>query len=250
VQADPKAVETAVAGYREAVVWAPEDPGARARLLRALMFQGQYVVEDEDAQREHFDAARLLAEEGFERLAHRLGGAQALEGLEPGDRAAQLRKLCDEAGWSPRDLAALHFWGAVAWGHWADRVGGFKAAREGVAGVLRILAGTALELDETYMDAGPHRFLGRLHSEAPRIPFVTGWVDRDQAVRHLDRAVELAPGEPENVLFLAEALLEHHPKRSDEARELLRGLAKRRPRPDHLLEDTTTLTRVEELLGG
>lgn len=248
VRADPQAVETAVAGYRELVVWDPEDPGARARLLRALVFQGRYLIEGEDAQRDHFDEARLLAEEGFERLAHRLGGTRALEDLEPEKRAAKLRQLGAETGWSARDLAALHFWGAVAWGHWADRVGSFTAAREGVAGKLRTLAGTALELDETYSDAGPHRFLGRLHSEAPKIPLITGWVDRGQAVHHLERAVELAPDEPENALFLAEALLEHRPRRSDEARELLRDLTERRPRPDHLLEDSATLARVEELL--
>jgi tetratricopeptide (TPR) repeat protein len=247
VRADPAAVEEAVAAWRQAVALDPDNPGVRARLLRALDFQGRYVVTGEDTQRKHFDANRELAEEGFERLARHLGGPKALDDLSPDERAAALRGDPDGLGWTATDLAALHFWGAVAWGQWADRVGSFKAARQGVAGELRTLAGTALVLDETYADAGPHRFLGRLHSEAPKIPFFTGWVDRGEAVRHLERAVELAPGEPENLLFLAEALLEHRPRRSDEARELLRELAGREPRPDHLLEDTRTLERAREL---
>jgi len=268
VRADARAVERAVAAFQEAVAKDPDHPGLRARLLQALAFEGQHVVVGEAAQRELFDAARLLAEEGFGRLARRLGGTRALDGLEPEERAEALRGLLagpgrpetdpaaterastrDAAtGWTVTDLAALHFWGAVVWGQWADRVGSLKAAREGVAGELRTLAGTALELDPGYADAGPHRFLGRLHSEAPRIPFITGWVDRDLAVQHLERAVELAPDEPENALFLAEALLEHRPRRAGEARALLIDLSERQPRPDHLLEDSRTLERARELV--
>lgn len=249
VEPDPEAVEEAVAVWRQAVSRDPDHPGLRARLLQALHFQGEYLIEGDDARRQHFAAARELAEEGFERLARRLGGPEALEGLEAGERADALRRLVDGSGWTAMDLAGLHLQGAIVWGKWAERVGAFKAAREGVAGELRTLAGTALALDETFGDAGPHRFLGRLHSEAPKIPFFTGWVDRDEAVRHLERAVELAPEEPQNLLFLAEVLEERRPDRRGEARELLRGLADRAPRPDHLLEDTRTLARARELLA-
>jgi len=249
VEPDPEAVEVAVAAWRQAVSLDPDHPGLRARLLQALHFQGEYLIEGEDARRQHFAAARELAEEGFERLARRLGGPEALDDLEAGERADALRRLVDGTGWTAADLAALHLQGAIVWGKWAERVGAFKAAREGVAGELRTLAGTALELDETCADAGPRRFLGRLHSEAPRIPFFTGWVDRAEAVRHLERAVELAPEEPQNLLFLAEVLVEHRPGRRDEARDLLRGLAVREPRPDQLLEDTRALERARKLLA-
>lgn len=248
VRPDPQAVEKAVAAWREAVSHDPDHPGLRARLLHALHFQGEYLIEGEDAQRAHFDEARRLAQEGFERLARHLGGLRALEGLEARERAELLRPLAADTAWTTTDLAALHLRGAIVWGKWAERVGAFKAAREGVASELRTLAGTALELDETLSDAGPHRFLGRLHSEAPRIPFFTGWVDRGDAVRHLERAVKLAPGEPQNLLFLAEVLREHRPDRRGEARELLRELAGRGPRSDHLLEDSRTLERARELL--
>lgn len=249
VRADSEAVEAAVAAWRDAVARDPDHPGLRARLLHALDFQGEYLIQGEGARRKHFAAARELGEEGFERLARRLGDPEALRGLEPAERAEALRAAVGDTGWTVTDLAALHLRGAIVWGKWAERVGAFKAAREGVADELRTLAGTALELDETYSEAGPHRFLGRLHSDAPKIPFFTGWVDRGEAVRHLERAVELAPEEPENLLFLAEALREHRPNRRDEARALLRELTRREPRPDRLLEDTRTLERARELLA-
>jgi len=251
VEADPAAVETAVAAYRRAVERRPDDPLRRAHLLRALDFQGQYLIAAGEAQREHYASAREIAEEGFRRLAERRAGGPSgdrpLDELSPERRAAELRKLGASAGWSATDLAALHFWGAVVWGQWGDRVGRLKAAREGVADELRALAGTALELDATYADAGPHRFLGRLHAEAPHIPFITGWVDRDLAIRHLSRAVEMAPDEPANGLFLAEALLEHRPRQRERALEWLRHLAAREPRPGHLLGDYRTLTRARQL---
>lgn len=249
VEADPAAVETAVAAYRRAVEQRPDDPLRRARLLRALDFQGQYLIATGKAQREHYESARRIAEEGFRRLAERREGDRPLDELSPERRAAELRRLGASAGWSASDLAALHFWGAVVWGQWGDRVGRLKAAREGVADELRVLAGTALELDPTYADAGPHRFLGRLHAEAPHIPFITGWVDRDLAIRHLSRAVEMAPDEPANGLFLAEALLDHRPRQRRRALEWLRNLAAREPRPEHLLGDYQTLTRARELLA-
>jgi hypothetical protein len=128
-------------------------------------------------------------------------------------------------------------------------VGPFKAARQGLAGKLRALAETAIALDETVEGAGGHRFLGRLHSEAPKIPFFTGWVDRDLALRHLRRALELAPEEPDNALFLATAILEHRPSESAEALDLLRRLAERQPRADHRVEDTHSLAEARRLLA-
>jgi hypothetical protein len=81
-----------------------------------------------------------------------------------------------------------------------------------------------LALDERFEAAGGHRVLGRLHALAPRVPLVTGWVSRDQALEHLRRAVALAPEEPYNQLFLAEAILEHFPARKAEAEAILKRL--------------------------
>ena len=38
---------------------------------------------------------------------------------------------------------------------------------------------------EPRQDAAGHRVLGRLHTLAPKVPFFTGWVDRDKAVAEL-----------------------------------------------------------------
>ncbi len=62
----------------------------------------------------------------------------------------------------------------------------------------------ACELDARFNYAGPERTLGLLYRDAPPIASVGS---RSKARRHLQRAVELAPGYPDNRLNLIESYL-------------------------------------------
>jgi hypothetical protein len=64
---------------------------------------------------------------------------------------------------------------------------------------------TARDQDERFHFAGPDRNLGQLYLEAPGWPTSIG--SRSKARQHLQRAVQLAPGYPENRLNLMEAFL-------------------------------------------
>jgi hypothetical protein len=123
------------------------------------------------------------------------------------------------------------------------------AARQGVGDRVRRSAEILIVLDERFEDAGGHRILGRLHTLAPKVPFFTGWVDRGKAVAELRRAVALGPDNLDNHLFLAEALLEHQPARSAEAREILRRLLARQPAPELVVEQERTLANARALLA-
>jgi tetratricopeptide (TPR) repeat protein len=76
---------------------------------------------------------------------------------------------------------------------------------------------TALELDGKFDFAGPDRNLGLLYFEAPGWPASIG--SKANARQHLQRAVQLAPGYPENHLCLLEAHFKWGDKKS-----LVRGL--------------------------
>jgi len=91
--------------------------------------------------------------------------------------------------------------------------------------------------------------LGRLHALAPRIPFFTGWIDRDVAIRELERAVALGPDEPLNRLYLAEAILEHRPKRRPEALRQLRTLLAAPPDPERPVESADARRQAREVLA-
>lgn len=239
-RAAPGPIAEAIAGYEDAVAADPGDLEARWKILRALYFQGEHVVRGDDARQEVFDRGRQAGEAALDRLAASVGGREALDELAPAARAARLARV--------PEAAAIHFWAAVHWGLWGDAFGRLAAARQGVAGKIRDYAETALALDETYETGGPHRVLGRLHALAPRIPFFTGWIDRDRAIAELERALELAPTDPLNRLYLAEALLEHAPERSAEALDHLRALVRRPPDPSRLIEDAAAREAARELL--
>jgi len=134
---------------------------------------------------------------------------------------------------------------AAAWATWV------QARRDDWVAVadkarVEVMMQRVLDLDEGYLDGSAHLYLGVLDL---LLPGALGGRP-EQGRQHLERAIELAPDEPENTLFLAEALLEHRPRRGEEARALLGALAGREPRPDHLLEDTVTLARAREILAA
>jgi tetratricopeptide (TPR) repeat protein len=62
---------------------------------------------------------------------------------------------------------------------------------------------SAVQSDPGFKFAGPERSLGMLYAEAPGWPTSIG--SRSKARAHLQRAVELAPDYPENLLALLEA---------------------------------------------
>lgn len=226
-RADPDRARQLVAAWQDALDSRPQDLELQWKLLRALHFQGDYGLAEGVSRLEHYERARAIADAAREQLQVRTG--TPLADLEPAEIAATLGDV--------PEATPIYLYSAVHWGRWGENTGKMKAARQGVAGKLRGFAEVVILLDERFDGAGGHRFLGRMHTEAPRIPFVTGWIDRAQAVLELERAVELAPDDRYNKLFLADALLRFEPERRDEALELLREIIERAPRAERLVED-------------
>ncbi len=238
--ADRAPVGRAIAAYRRALELEPQNLEARFKLLRALFFLGEYAVWDADEKLEIFTEGRALAEAGIDLLAARAGGRAALDALEPAAVADKLR--------GEPHAAATFFWAGAHWGLWGRTRGKLAAARQGVAKKIRDYAEIVNALDDGYDRGSGHRLLGRLHAEAPRIPFITGWVDRDTAVAELERAVALGGTDALGELYLVEALLEFRPARRQEAIERLRRLADRDPDPEFLVEELQALADARRLL--
>jgi len=125
----------------------------------------------------------------------------------------------------------------------------FKAARKGVANKIRDYSELVIALDDKYENAGGHRVLGRLHTEAPRIPLITGWVDRDVAISELERAVEAAPNDLRAHLFLTEALLKFDARRHDEAMDRLQWLVQQSPNSELVVEEIQVIEEAKLLLA-
>jgi len=240
-RADAGPIGEAVLAYTRALEGSPDSIAIRERLLRALYFQGMFAAPDGAPRRAIYARGRDLAEEGIVRLAASIGRTAPFDLRSP-DKTATAAAARPES-------AALFFWAAGHWGLWAEMSSGFAAARQGVAGKIRDYAETVILIDERYETGGGHRILGRLHTEAPRIPLITGWVDRDIAVANLERAVALAPRDPWNRLYLADALLRFRPRRRAEAMAMLEELIAELPRPAFILQDLSILADARQILA-
>jgi tetratricopeptide (TPR) repeat protein len=240
-KAQPGPINEAIADFERAVKEQPDRLEGAWKLLRALHFKGDFVAQTNDEKQKIFARGKEVSEAAIDRLAKRVGGRAKLDAMTPAQAAKALADV--------PEAKPVYLWAAVHWGLWGDVFGRLAAARQGVGSRVKTYCEILIALDEHYEDAGGHRVLGRLHTLAPKVPFFTGWVDRDKAVSELRKAVALGPANWDNDLFLAEALFEHFPAKSAEAREICRKLLSRQPVPDLLVEQESTLVKAKELLA-
>ncbi len=240
-KAQPGPINEAIAAFERAVKAEPDRLEGSWKLLRALHFKGDFAAQTNEERQKVFARGKEVGEAAIDRLAKRAGGRAKLDAMTPAQAAKALAGVAE--------APPLYLWSAVDWGLWGDAFGRLAAARQGVGDKVRTYSEILNALDERYEDAAGHRILGRLHTLAPKVPFVTGWVDRDKGVSELRKAVALGPANWDNDLFLAEALFEHFPAKAAEARGICQKLLSRQPSADLLVEQESTLAKAKELLA-
>lgn len=238
--ADPGPISEAIAAYEEAVAADPDCQLARTKLLRALFFKGDYVLMDPDAQLRVFERGQRLGEESITRL---IAGTK-LDRRGGKDYSALVQHLQDKP-----QAAGIYYWAAVHWGLWGRHRGKIAAARQGVASKVRDYAQIVNAIDTGYESGGGHRMLGRLHAEAPRIPFITGWINRKRAISELETARSFSD-DPLTLLYFIEALFDYDTSRRNEAMKLLRALVGRDPESGDLLEEMRAVSDARTLLNS
>lgn len=209
---DPAPADCAAAGWEAAAAELPARLDLQFRAVEALWFAAHFAATDPQARRALLD--RAVARADAAAAAAPAGSAEAGE---------------------------AQFWRAIAWGEWSMAHGSWAALTHGAVGRLRDAAEQAARLAPELRQGGGLRLLGRLHAAIPRLPFVTGWADRERGLALLREALAVSRREPRNLLFLAEALLERGPAERAEALALLRELAARRPDPAEQVEQAETL---------
>ena len=223
--AAPAAIEAAIERYAAAGRGEPSALEPRWKLLRALHYSVDFADRDDDAKQASVDRAVVLAHDST--------------------------RILESGKGSDRDRARLYFWSGIAWGTKAGRVGLLTVVREGLATRMHDFAESALELDPSVDQGGALRLLSRLHATLPRVPFVSGWVDRTKALGFAERALALDPDHSGNQLIMALTLLEMTPGREIDARAFLESVASGAPRADFLAEDLAiqeqAASRIDEL---
>jgi hypothetical protein len=162
----------------------------------------------------------------------------------------KIGRRLEVAGIPPNDVARLYFWSAINWGAWSRNSGLLSAVRQGVANRLHRYTLITIALEPEYDEGGAFRLLGRLHAELPRVPFVSGWIDRNESIPLVERAYAMAPANPSNRLLLALTLLDLAPERRSEALDLLKQVEGLTPRPSMRVEDLIVRREARDRLAA
>lgn len=239
----PRVGSNAERSWQQQLAASPDRFDVRWRLMRAIYYRGEFEAAgpDKDAA---WSEGRDLAVEGIERLGKLDAGTPPHE-LEPGTRQLWV----SSTGLDPSDVARFYFWSSIHLGSWSRTAGLLTAVREGVANRIHAYLGVTLELDPAYDRGGPHRLLSALHGSLPRVPFVTGWVDRKQALPQAERALAIAPDDPGNRFLWALTVVKQEGP-SEETQAVFEEIAQLEPRPGFEQEDAAlrkeALKRLEE----
>ena len=173
---------------------AESETAARARLLAARAYADAQALHR--ASPTNAEAARQFGRASYDWAEFATNDSQRA------DIAGQGIAACRQSVAREPASAPGHYYLAMNLGQLArtKSLGALK-----IVGELEREFKTAHDLDEQFNRAGPDRCLGLLYLGAPGWPASIG--SRTKARRHLQRAVQLAPGYPENRLNLFEACL-------------------------------------------
>jgi len=212
--ADPTNINQAIFHFKEALSDPTFELKAATYLLRSYDFKGNFTQIEKGEQIAMFE-----------------------EGMEIGERL--LKKYPTNA--------PLMYWYMSNVGRWGQTVNFWQAVRANIAGKMRELCETLIELNPSYNDAGAYRILGVLNIKIPHIPLFITWPSDDKGLQMLQKATQLAPDAIGNWVFYAEALSKLGSK--DKALAILDDVLSSPPRPERLIEDRKIQERARELLN-
>ena len=236
-------VRSAIESYERALAAEPRSLEAHWKLLRALWFAADFASADATLERSRYEQAHAVAGRALALLAERVGERETFDALTPEGLAARLPEA------EHRDAAEIYFWHAVNLGAWSRIAGLLEAVRAGVAGRIHEATLRSIALDPGVEQGGALRMLSRLHSELPRVPVLSGWVDHEQAVPLAERALREYPQHPGNAYLLGLALISNAPWRRAEGLGLVERTARLEPRSDHVVEDLAIQLDARERLA-
>ncbi len=144
----------------------------------------------------------------------------------------------------PRNKGIL-LWYIANYSKYGELQGVVASAKNGLADKMKKLTEKLMDIDSEFSDGAPHRILGVLHYKVPYIPLFLTWPSKEDAEKHLKKALTINPTAISNLYYYAEFLVEE--KRDTEARIVLDKLLKIAPRKTALIEDMYDLSMAKRL---
>ncbi|HEV7428989.1 MAG TPA: hypothetical protein VGQ46_21760 [Thermoanaerobaculia bacterium] len=233
-------IDAAIAAYQKAVAQDPNNLEARWKLLRAMRFKGAYVAQTVDEKKNVYGAAKTAGEAALAVVNRALAAK--------GVKADAAEKQVADAARSLPGAGEVFFWDSVNWGEWALAYGKMAAVRQGAADRIRREATIAVLTNPRMDGGGPQRVLGRLHDMTPHVPFLTGWVSSNEAVRFLRESYKLDPTNKITRVFLADALVSNSSKNEPEAIRILQDVINSPNDPNYEVESAKAQEDAKAML--
>jgi len=181
-------------------------------LLKSYYFKGEYAIKSIDSKKIIFDKGKTLGEKYIS--------------IYP-------------------QSAAIRYWYLVNLGSWAEVYGILKAAREGVADIMKEQSQKIINLDSNYKNGGGYFMLGAVHLKSPYIPFLLSWPSKKEAVKYLQLAIDTKEKTLVQKTYLAHAFYKTGLRK--EAVEILNEVINSEPSRDERIEDLNDINKAKEL---
>ena len=159
--------------------------------------------------------------------------------VTPVDDKRDVFKIAKEIGEDlindyPNDARA-RFAYIAALGLWAERIGALTAATSGVVGKIMKNTEALIMIDPDYRNGIGNRIIGVMNYEAPYIPIVMSWPDKQKAVGIIRECLTKDPRDRGNNYYYAEALIVNG--KTNEAIPYLEKVLALQPKEEFLMED-------------
>ncbi|MCF8276045.1 MAG: hypothetical protein K9J17_04855 [Flavobacteriales bacterium] len=202
VNAASEPISKAIFYFEKALAEKDHELESGIYLMRSYIFKGRFVLEDNAEKRDIFEKAKNI------------GAAFVVK--YPTNKEVRFENL-------------------TGFGLWGERLGIFKAAKEGIADKVKEEIETLIKLDPEFRNAIGERALAVLNLMAPKIPFIMSWPDDELGLQMTKDVVTRYPNDIGNNYFHAEALVENG--KDKEAIPFLKKALAMQPEAEYLLED-------------
>ena len=211
--ASTKNIDKAIAFFEKIIESNQNNKESIIYLLKSYYYKGEYSVSNNDEKKKIFNLGKSLAESAIKKFPNSV---------------------------------ELRYWYLVNLGSWAKVYGIFKAAREGVADIMKEQSKVIISLDPDYEDGGGYFMLGAVHYKSPYIPFILSWPDINIAIKNLDKSVKTGYATFNQQNYLAQAY--YKVGNTKMAKELLRSVINSKPRESNIVEDLNDIDEAKLLL--
>ena len=208
----------ALLAYNHAITVYPDTIALHWKRLRAFHFLIEFVDIADSSRTELIDRAKNAAD----------GALSKIETICNERLQSSYEKKSNTLDCSASDIARTYFWSAITLGIWSRSQ---DALTTKVKSAKRIFhyAEKALAIDPSVDRGGSQRLLSVLHGTIPRIPFITGFVDKNKVMPLIDDALETYPNHPGNRLLKAKAMMSQEPSQRDSSLSILESILAETP---------------------